>query len=114
MTNTLNTPIEALEHAYPLEVVQYSLRRNSGGKGKYQGGDGIIRAYRFLDKANVSLLTERRRLAPYGLAGGLAGRRGENILIRNGLRTRLAGKTNLTTRPQDILVIKTPSGGGWG
>jgi len=114
MTNTLNTPVEALEHAYPLEVVQYSLRRNSGGKGQYKGGDGIIRAYRFLDKTNVSLLTERRRLAPYGLAGGRNGRRGENILIRNGRRTRLAGKINFTARPEDMLVIKTPSGGGWG
>jgi N-methylhydantoinase B len=114
MTNTLNTPVEALEHAYPLEVLQYSLRRNSGGMGLYKGGDGIVRAYRFLDKAKVSLLTERRRLAPYGLAGGRNGRRGENILIRNGRRTRLPGKTNFIARPGDILVIKTPAGGGWG
>jgi N-methylhydantoinase B len=114
MTNTLNTPVEALEHAYPLEVVQYSLRHNSGGNGRYRGGDGIVRAYRFLDKANVSLLTERRRLAPYGLAGGRDGRRGENILVREGCRTRLAGKTNFTARPGDTVIIKSPSGGGWG
>jgi len=114
MTNTLNTPVEALEHTYPLEVLQYNLRRNSGGLGLYNGGDGIVRTYRFLGKATVSLLTERRRLAPYGLAGGQNGQRGENLLFRDGRRTRLAGKTNFTARPGDILVIKTPAGGGWG
>jgi N-methylhydantoinase B len=114
MTNTLNTPIEALEHAYPLQVERYGLRRNSGGPGLHRGGDGIVRAYRFLDQAHVSLLTERRRLSPYGLAGGHDGRRGENVLIRDGRHTRLAGKINFIARPGDKLVLKTPSGGGWG
>jgi len=114
MTNTLNTPIEALEHAYPLQVERYGLRRKTGGRGLHRGGDGIVRAYRFLDQAHVSLLTERRRLAPYGLTGGHDGQRGENILIREGHRKRLAGKINFIARPGDMLVIKTPSGGGWG
>jgi N-methylhydantoinase B len=114
MTNTLNTPIEALEHAYPLQVERYGLRRNSGGQGLHRGGDGIVRQYRFLDQAHVSLLTERRRLSPYGLAGGHDGRRGENVLIRDGRHKRLTGKINFIARPADRLVLKTPSGGGWG
>lgn len=114
MTNTLNTPIEALEHVYPLEVEHYGLRRNSGGDGQYHGGNGIIRSYRFLGKAHVALLTERRRRAPYGLAGGKNGRAGENVLVHHKGRKKLAGKENFLTDPGDLLIIKTPGGGGWG
>jgi len=114
MTNTLNTPIEALEHAYPLEVENYGLRRSSGGDGQYHGGNGIIRSYRFLEKAHVALLTERRRRSPYGLAGGENGRPGENVLVHRNSRKKLAGKGNILADPGDLLIIKTPGGGGWG
>jgi N-methylhydantoinase B len=114
MTNTMNTPIEALEHAYPLQVEQYGLVHNSGGKGLHQGGDGIVRSYRFLEKAQVSLLTERRKLAPYGLAGGKNGQKGKNILVRGKTKKNLGGKNSFETEPGDLLQIKTPGGGGWG
>ncbi|MDH4320866.1 MAG: hydantoinase B/oxoprolinase family protein [Desulfobulbaceae bacterium] len=114
MTNTMNTPVEALEHAYPLQVERYGLTRDSGGNGKHRGGDGIVRSYRFLAGAQVSLLTERRRLAPYGLKGGNPGAKGKNELIRGKKRKRLPGKINLHTEAGDILIIKTPGGGGWG
>ena len=114
MTNTMNTPIEALEHAYPLRVEQYALRQGSGGDGLHKGGDGIIRSYRFLKKAKVSLLSERRRLRPYGLAGGEKGTLGENILIHKKKRKKLGGKIVIETEVGDQLLIKTPGGGAWG
>ena len=114
MTNTMNTPIEALEHTYPLRVEQYALRHGSGGSGKYRGGDGITRSYHFLEKAHVSLLSERRKLTPYGLAGGQNGLSGENILIHKKKRKRLSGKIVFETEEGDQLIIKTPGGGGWG
>lgn len=114
MTNTMNTPIEALEHAYPFQIARYGLRRGSGGGGTYKGGEGIIRSYRFLKNAEVGLLTERRTRTPYGLAGGSPGAKGENILIRSGTAKKLAGKVNFQAKKDDLLVIKTPGGGGWG
>jgi N-methylhydantoinase B len=114
MTNTMNTPIEALEHSYPLQIEEYSIRRNSGGKGKQNGGDGIIRSYRFLDDANVSLLTERRETAPYGLNNGEEGKRGRNYFIRDGKKKKLPGKVNLAVKKNDRIVIESPGGGGWG
>ena len=114
MTNTMNTPIEALEHTFPLLVEQYGLRYNSGGEGLHRGGDGIIRSYRFLKNAHVALLTERRKLAPYGLAGGHNGMKGKNELIRKNKRRKLAGKLVFEAAADDLLVIKTPGGGGWG
>jgi N-methylhydantoinase B len=114
MTNTMNTPVEALEHSYPFLIERYSLRANSGGEGLHPGGDGIIRAYRFLDKARVSLLTDRRKLPPYGLAGGHPGKTGKNELIRGKKRRKLRSKVVFTAAADDLLVIKTPGGGGWG
>jgi N-methylhydantoinase B len=114
MTNTMNTPIEALEHSYPLRVNKYALRSNSGGKGLYHGGEGIIRSYSFLEKASVSLLSERRRLGPYGLNGGNKGLTGENIHINKNRKKKLAGKVMLEAEPGDTLTIITPGGGGWG
>ncbi|MFZ5770591.1 MAG: hydantoinase B/oxoprolinase family protein [Thermodesulfobacteriota bacterium] len=114
MTNTMNTPVEALERSYPLQIDKYAIRYGSGGKGKQQGGDGIIRSYRFLSTGQVSLLTERREMSPYGLQGGTAGRPGENLLVRHGKSRKLAGKINLVALPGDRLIIKTPGGGGWG
>ncbi len=114
MTNTLNTPIEALESAIPLRVVAYGLRDQSGGTGKFRGGDGIRRVYEFLSPATVTINSERRLRAPYGLMGGAVGRRGANTLIRNGKAKLLEGKTTFTAQIGDLLVIETPGGGGWG
>ncbi len=114
MTNTLNTPVEALEHNFPLQIDKYAIRYGSGGQGFFRGGNGIIRSYRFLSNAQVSLLTERRVISPYGLQNGQAGRKGENILKRHGKKIRLTGKNNFTVQAGDKLIIKTPGGGGWG
>jgi N-methylhydantoinase B len=114
MTNTMNTPIEALEHSYPLLIERYGLRNGSGGEGLHRGGAGIIRSYLFLKKAQVSLLTERRKLAPYGLAGGQNGLTGRNELVQKKKRKKLKGKVVFEAEANDLLVIKTPGGGGWG
>ncbi len=114
MTNTLNTPIEALEHVYPIRVTRYAVRRGSGGTGIYRGGDGIVREYEFLDDAEVTMLSERRRIAPWGLQGGEDGERGRNVLIRDGRETVLPGKVNLKVRKGDRVRIETPGGGGYG
>lgn len=114
MTNTQNTPIEALEMAYPLRVWRYALRENSGGTGKHHGGMGILREYEFLTPAQVTLNSERRRLAPHGTQGGGAGQRGVNTLVRAGKRKTLKAKDSLQVEPLDRLIIETPGGGGWG
>ena len=114
MTNTLNTPIEALERDYPLLVEKYDLRPRSGGRGRYRGGDGLVRRFRFLSPATVTILSERRRFAPYGLFGGQAGRRGQNVLIKQGKKKILPGKVTLEVNPGEVIEIRTPGGGGWG
>lgn len=114
MTNTFNTPIEALEQLYPVKILQYSIRRGSGGDGKFRGGDGIIREFLFEEELTVSLLTERRRHSPYGLWEGHPGERGQNILIRNSEKIHLPGKGVFKVRKGDRLIIMTPGGGGWG
>jgi N-methylhydantoinase B len=114
MTNTLNTPVEALEQALPFRVVAVALRDDSGGMGKYRGGDGIVRVYEFLTSAEVTVNSERRRYQPYGLRGGRAGMAGENVLERDGLSYALGAKETLQVRAGDRLIIKTPAGGGWG
>lgn len=115
MTNTLNTPVEALEHAYPFRVERYALRDASGGEGEYRGGDGVIREYSFQAPAMVSLMTERRRRPPYGLAGGNPGQVGENILVtKEGGRRLLPPKARLQVQPGDTLIVATPGGGGFG
>jgi len=110
MTNTLNTPIEVLESAYPLRIRRYALRGGSGGVGQVTGGDGLIREYEFLDSAEVTLLTERRTRAPWGLSGGRPGAIGENLL--NG--ERLAPKVAVGVKAGDRLEVRTPGGGGYG
>ncbi|HHC73267.1 MAG TPA: hydantoinase B/oxoprolinase family protein [Thiotrichales bacterium] len=110
MTNTLNTPVEVLEMRYPLRVERYAVRRGSGGAGRHPGGDGLVRAYRFLAPARVTLLTERRDHSPWGLAGGVAGAPGRNLL--NGEPLPL--KAELPVAAGDLLTIETPGGGGWG
>lgn len=110
MTNTLNTPIESLEQHYPLRVWRYAVRRGSGGAGRYPGGDGLVRELEFLAPASWTLLTDRRRHAPWGLAGGQPGLPGGNWL--NG--ERLAGKCHGEAVAGDRLLIETPGGGGFG
>src|SRR5712692_1655110 len=110
MTNSLNTPIEALEHLYPLRVRRYTVRRGSGGKGAHRGGDGIIKQIEFLTNTEVTILSDRRRRGPYGLAGGHPGKPGRNRL--NG--KRLPSKARFHCHPGDILTIDTPGGGGHG
>ncbi len=114
MTNTLNTPVEALEYAYPLRVVRYEVRRGSGGAGRWRGGDGVRRDIELLADAQVTLLTERRAFAPYGLAGGEPGQPGRNVLIRGGVEQALPGKTTLAAQAGDVISVQTPGGGGWG
>ena len=115
MTNTWNTPVEALEKDYPLELARYAIRRGSGGDGRHRGGDGIEREFAACAPMQVTLLTERRRFAPYGLAGGEPGKCGENHVRRGEGRWRkIAGKTRLELMPGDRLRLRTPGGGGWG
>jgi N-methylhydantoinase B len=115
MTNSLNTPVEALEHAYPVRVSRYSLRPGSGGKGKWRGGDGVIREVRFLTKAQITVLSERRKLPPYGLCGGNDGSTGRNIVVRkNGAVEELPSKFTTWVEAGEVISIQTPGGGGWG
>lgn len=114
MTNTLNTPVEALERELPVMIKSYTVRRRSGGKGSFKGGDAIKREFKFLKKATVSLITERRRFAPYGLKGGEQGKRGKNSLIVRNEITKLPPKCTFEVKKGDIISIETPGGGGWG
>src|SRR5205823_196085 len=115
MTNSLNTPAEALEYAYPLRVREYRIRKGSGGKGKHKGGDGTIREIETLAPARMSLLSDRRKRAPYGLQGGDNGERGRAWIIRRGgTKEELASKKSANLQPGDRVRIETPSGGGFG
>jgi N-methylhydantoinase B len=115
MTNTLNTPVEALEFAYPLRLVRYEIRAGTGGKGLHRGGDGVRRDIQVLVPAQVTLITERRRQRPYGLAGGFPGEPGENILIHtDGREEKLPGKGSFELTAGETLSLRTPGGGGWG
>ncbi len=115
MTNSLNTPAEALEYSYPLRVRQYSLRRGSGGDGKHGGGDGIVREIEVLTDSEVTLLADRRLRGPWGLNGGAAGSPGNSsVLRRNGSVETLSGKTNVRLQKGERIRIESPGGGGWG
>lgn len=115
MTNSLNTPAEALEYAYPLRVREYRIRKGSGGKGKQKGGDGAIREIETLAPARMSLLSDRRKRAPYGLRGGKDGERGRAFIIRrDGRREELTSKGSWQMNSGDRVRIETPSGGGFG
>jgi N-methylhydantoinase B len=110
MTNTLNTPVEVLERHYPLRVLRYAQRRGSGGAGEYRGGDGVVREYEFLADAELSILSERRRTSPWGLAGGSGGLEGLNTLDGR----PLGGKCQRRVKAGQVLRIETPGGGGYG
>ena len=115
MTNSLNTPAEALEYAYPLRVTKYSLRRGSGGAGKFKGGDGIIREIELLTDAEVTLLADRRSRGPYGLNGGADGAPGRTeIISHEGKRETLPGKASVRLKKGERIRIESPGGGGWG
>lgn len=115
MTNTQNTPIEALHTHYPFRVTAYTLRRGSGGRGRFSGGEGIHREILFEAPSTLSLMGERRRNRPWGLAGGEPGAVGEDWLLRkDGERQRLPGKVTIEVEPGDKLIVETPGGGGWG
>ena len=115
MTNSLNTPAEALEYAYPLRVREYRIRKDSGGQGRHKGGDGAIREIEVLAPARMSLLSDRRKRAPYGLRGGKEGERGRAFIIRrDGAREELSSKGSWSLEAGDRVRIETPTGGGFG
>jgi N-methylhydantoinase B len=116
MTNSLNTPIEALEYAYPFRARRYAYRYGSGGEGKFRGGDGLIREIELLADAEMTLLAERRRFRTYGLAGGEDGAAGRALVTRKvtGETEELPGKCSRKLNKGDVLRIETPGGGGWG
>jgi N-methylhydantoinase B len=115
MTNTLNTPVEALEIAFPFRVRRYGLRAASGGAGLHCGGDGIVREYELLADATVTMISERRAVAPWGLAGGDAGQPGCNTLLHaDGTEEALPSKFTRRLHPGERLRVETPGGGGWG
>jgi len=115
MTNSLNTPAEALEYAYPLRIRRYSLRQGTGGNGKHRGGDGIVREIEVLTDCEVTLLSDRREYGPWGLAGGSDGVRGKASVIRlDGSVDTLPGKFSTRLRKGERIRIETPGGGGWG
>jgi len=110
MTNTLNTPVEVLERHFPLRILRYAQKRKSGGRGLFNGGDGILREYLFLADAELSIISERRAHAPWGLEGGEHGQPGLNILDDE----QLPGKCQISVKSGQILRIETPGGGGYG
>ena len=115
MTNSLNTPAEALEYAYPLRVTRYSLRKGSGGAGRYRGGNGIVREIELLADSEVTLLADRRSRGPYGLNGGSDGSPGKTeVLHSDGKHESLPGKASVRLKKGDHIRIESPGGGGWG
>jgi N-methylhydantoinase B/oxoprolinase/acetone carboxylase alpha subunit len=114
MTNSLNTPLEALENYLPLRIKRYCLRRGSGGEGKNKGGEGIIREYEFLVPAQVTIISERRKFSPFGAQGGKNGKKGKNTIFTKGKKIALNSKVNIEVLPGDVVRVETPGGGGYG
>jgi 5-oxoprolinase (ATP-hydrolysing) len=115
MTNTRITDPEILEHRYPIRLLEFSIRKKSGGRGAYRGGNGVVRILEFTEESTVSLLSQHRIIRPYGMQGGKPGKRGRQHVVRaGGGREKLNGIDGFLAHPGDRLVIKTPGGGGWG
>jgi len=115
MTNTLNTPIEALERLYPIRVTRYEFAEGTGGAGEFRGGNGLVRSFQLLSgPGTISLLADRQTLAPQGLRGGADGISGSHTLVRNGTATKLPGKTTIALEAGDEVIVQTPGGGGYG
>ena len=114
MTNTLNTPIEVIENEYPIMILEYSLREDSGGAGKYRGGLGIRRVYKMLSDCMISIIADRVKLPPYGVNNGYSGACGEHYVIKEGRKIPLSGKDTLYLSCGDVVEINTPGGGGYG
>jgi N-methylhydantoinase B/oxoprolinase/acetone carboxylase alpha subunit len=114
MTNSLNTPVEALENYLPLKILRYGLRKGSGGRGARRGGEGIVREYEFQVPVDLTVISERRRFAPYGARGGGPGAKGRNSILSRGRVRLLGSKANVRLEPGDVLRIETPGGGGYG
>jgi N-methylhydantoinase B len=114
MTNSLNTPAEAMEYAYPMRVRRYSIRRGSGGGGQFRGGDGVVRELELLTDARVTVLSDRRKTRPYGLKGGAPGAAGRATIVGEGGEHVLAGKDSAYAHAGDRIRIETPGGGGYG
>jgi N-methylhydantoinase B len=114
MTNSLNTPVEALEYAYPFRMIRYAIRRDSGGAGKHRGGDGLIREIELLGDAQVTMLADRRATEPWGLAGGEPGASGNTTIIRAGNEESIPGKCTRELSAGTRIRIESPGGGGWG
>jgi N-methylhydantoinase B len=114
MTNSLNTPVEALEYAFPFRIRRYSLRHGTGGQGMHSGGDGIVREIELLTEADATILSDRRRFRPYGLMGGEAGTPGRTTLVQPHGTRRLPSKCRFHVRAGGRIIVETPGGGGWG
>lgn len=114
MTNSLNTPVEALEHSYPFLVRRYEVRRGSGGRGRYRGGDGIRRDIELLGDARITILADRRVTHPYGLDGGAHGKTGRTVLLVDGEERELPGKCSIDVAAGSVISLRTPGGGGHG
>jgi N-methylhydantoinase B len=114
MTNSLNTPVEALEYAYPLRVKRYAYREHSGGSGKFSGGDGLVREIELLADAQVTLLSDRRKNSPYGLSEGNPGNSGNATVASPQGDMELPAKGSVYANAGDVVRIETPGGGGWG
>jgi N-methylhydantoinase B len=114
MTNTKNTPVEVIEASYPVQCLEYSLRKNSGGGGRWYGGEGIIKHYKVLEQCTFSVISDRRKVKPSGINGGSPGATGENIIIKDGKQQKINGKAIIDLNKNDEVIIKTPGGGGYG
>ncbi|MES1261231.1 MAG: hydantoinase B/oxoprolinase family protein, partial [Acidobacteriota bacterium] len=114
MTNSWNTPVEAFEHQYPVTVRAYRIRSGSGGAGAHTGGDGIVRELEFLEDADVTILSDRRKRGPWGIGGGEPGAPGVNQVVSEGVTRDVPAKVRLALRRHDTLRIESPGGGGWG
>ncbi len=115
MTNTRITDPEILEYRYPVMLEHFSIRKGSGGKGKWKGGNGVVREISFKEKMDTSILSQHRVEKPYGMKGGESGKVGSQIIVRsNGKKEKLKGVDGTTVYPGDRIIIETPGGGGWG